>query len=42
MNNYENNLKKRHKERLYLALVVIVLLGLFALIDKYFNLGLIE
>lgn len=40
--NYENNLKKRHKERLYIALVLIVAFGIFALIDYYFSLGLIE
>ena len=40
--SYDDNLKKRHKERLYLALVIIALFGVVALIDKYFNLGLTE
>lgn len=40
--SYEDNLKKRHKERLYLALVIIVLFGVVALVDKYYKLGLLE
>lgn len=40
--SYEDNLKKRHKEKLYFAIVIIVLSGVVASIDKYFNLGLLE
>jgi hypothetical protein len=40
--SYQNNLKKRHKETLYLALIIVVVLTIVAIIDKVFNLGLIE
>lgn len=39
--DYEENLKKRHKERIKLGLVLILIVGVIAFIDKFFNLGLL-
>jgi hypothetical protein len=40
--SYEDNLKKQHKERLYIAIALVVLVGVVALVDKFFNLGILE
>ena len=40
--SYEDNIKKRHKERLKLGLIVLMLFVVFAFIDNYFNLGILR
>lgn len=40
--SYEDNLKKRHRDRLKLVVPLLIIFGLIAFIDKFFNLGLLE